>query len=105
MATYDEEKVFNAAIRNTSLTTSGESFSGEFQAKTIFIINGLNQLAVLQLQGARDGVWLNIGASFDVAASTNTYQTVADYFPKYRITAQCSVAPASGTLEVWIIKR
>lgn len=104
MSVMDEDKVFNEAIRDTNLKTSTESKSGEFVAKTIIILNGLNQQATLQLQGARDGVWLNIGSSFDVAASTNTYVTVSDYFPKYRLTAQCTLSPGSGTLEVWIIK-
>lgn len=105
MAYYDEDKVFDAlAIRNTSLQTSGESKSGEFLAKTIFIINGLNQAVTLQLQGARDGVWLDIGATTVVALSTNTYVTVSDYFPKYIITAICAVSPTTGTLDVWVMK-
>jgi hypothetical protein len=105
MANYDEDKVFDAlAIRSTAVQTSGESKSGEFSAKTIFIENGLNQSASLQLQGARDGVWLSIGAAFAVAATTNTYQTISDYFPKYRLQATCSIAPASGVLDTWLIK-
>jgi len=106
MANYDEDQVFNAeAIRNTSDHESGESESGEFLAKTIFIMNGLNQAVNLQLQGARNSVWLNIGSDFDVAASTNNYQTVETYFPKYRLIASCSTAPTSGELNVWLIKK
>jgi hypothetical protein len=105
MSYYDEDKVFDAlAIRSTAVQTSGTSVSGEFAAKTIFIENSLNQLVSLQLQGSRDGTWLNIGAASEVAASTNTYVTVSDYFPKYRMQATCATAPASGTLTVWIIK-
>jgi hypothetical protein len=105
MANFDEDKIFDSlAIRNTSLQTSGESRSGEFLAKTIFIMNGLNQAVTLQLQGARNGVWLDIGATTVVALSTNTYVTVSDYFPKYRMTAICAVSPTTGTLEVWCMK-
>jgi hypothetical protein len=105
MAYFDEDKVFDAlAIRNTSVQTSTESKSGEYKAKTIFIENSLNQIVSLQLQGARDGVWLNVGASTEIEASTNAYVTVSDYFPKYRMQATCATAPASGTLNVWVIK-
>jgi hypothetical protein len=104
MSYFDEDQVFNEAIRDTSSHNSGESISGEFMAKTIFITNGLNQTVTLQLQGARNSVWLNVGSSFDVSASTSLYQTVEDYFPKYRLQAQCSSSPTSGNLDVWIIK-
>ena len=105
MGNFDEDKIFNSLeIRNTDLQTSDVAASGEFIAKTIFIENGLNQTVTFQLQGARDGTWLNVGSTFEATASTNLYQTVSDFFPKYRLTAQCSVAPTSGSLSVWILK-
>jgi hypothetical protein len=105
MAYYDEDQVFDGeAIRDTSNHTSAVSMSGEYLAKTIFIMNGLNQQVTLQLQGARDSVWLNVGSSFNVSASTNIYQTVSDYFPQYRMIASCASSPSSGDLDVWIIK-
>jgi hypothetical protein len=105
MPAMDEDKVFDAlAIRDTASKDSSVSVSGEFMAKTIFIENSLNQEVTLQLQGKRNGTKVNIGAPFVVAASTNSYQTVSAYFPKYCMTAQCSVAPASGSLSVYIIK-
>ena len=104
MAYYDEDKVFSEQIRDTNVKTSIESKSGEFLAKTIFIENGLNQAVTLQLQGARNAVWLNVGIPFVVNASTNIYETVSDFFPKYRMTAQCSIAPTTGVLDVYLIK-
>lgn len=105
MPAMDEDKVFDdLAIRNTVLQDSSESNSGEFLAKTIFIENSLNQDVTFQLQGKRNGTKVNIGAPFVVTASTNSYQTVSAYFPKYCMTAQCSIAPASGSLSVYIIK-
>lgn len=105
MAYYDEDKAFNAlAIRSTAVQNSAESMAGEFEAKTIIIENGLNQSVTIQLQGSRNAVWYNIGSTFDVAAATNQYQTLSDYFPKYRLQATCSVAPTTGTLNAWILK-
>lgn len=105
MSYYDEDKVFDAlAIRSTSTQDSSVSASGEFSAKTIITENGLNQSVSCQLQGSRNSTWFNIGSPFVVTASTNQYQTVSDYFPKYRIQATCSVAPSSGSLNIWIIK-
>lgn len=105
MANYDEDKVFDAlAIRNTTTQDSSSSMSGEFNAKTIIVENGLNQEVSIQLQGSRNGTWFSIGSPFAVSASTNLYQTVSDYFPKYRLQATCAVAPASGTLTAYILK-
>ena len=105
MAYYDEDRVFvDLAIRSTAAQNSTESISGEFDAKTIIVESTLNQTASCQLQGSRNSVWYNVGSAFDVAASTNVYQTVSDYFPKYRIQATCSVAPASGVLNAWVLK-
>lgn len=102
----DEDKVFDAlAIRDTSNHDSGKSDSGEFTAKVILIENGLNQTVTFQLQGSRDAsVWLDIGATFNVAASTNQYETVSTYFPCYRLQAICSTAPTTGTLDAYIVK-
>lgn len=106
MATTDKDKTFNAlAIRDTSNHNGAKIDTGEFTAQTIVTYNSLNQQVTLQLQGSLDGTtWLNIGSTWDVAASANNYQTVSDYFPCYRVTAICGTAPASGTLDVWILK-
>jgi len=105
MPSPDEDKVFDGeAIRDTANHNSGVAISGVFTAKTIFIENSLDQTVTMQLQGARDGTWLDVGNTFDTSASTNAYQTVNDYFPKYRLQASCASAPSSGTLDVWIIK-
>jgi len=101
----DEDHIFEAeAIRDQASHTSTESKTGEFTAETIFIENGLDQLVTFQLQGARNSTWLNIGPTFAVAATTNSYKTVTDYFPKYQMTAVCGANPTSGVLDVWMIK-
>ena len=105
MPSPEEDIVFNAlAIRDTVNHDSLESVSGIFQAKTIFVENGLNQDVTFQLQGGRGSVWINIGATFDVVANTDDYETVTDYFPKFRLKASCSIAPTTGSLTVCIVK-
>ena len=101
----DEDQIFTAlAIRDTVNHDSTEAFTGDFTAETIFIENGLNQQVTFQLQGARNSVWVDIDVPFNVVATNNDYQTVTDYFPKYRLQAICSTAPTTGVLDVWIIK-
>lgn len=106
MAIQDIDKVFDAnAIRDTSTHNSDNSKSGEFMAKTIVVENGLDQQVTLQLQGSCFGsTWVNIGSSWNVAASTNGFQTVDTFFPFYRLVAQCGTSPTSGALDVFIIK-
>lgn len=103
----DQDQIFTAeAIRDTSDHTSAVSHTGEFTAETILIENGLNQQITLQLQGCRQGgsTWFDIGDPFNVAASTDDYETVTDYFPCYRIITSCATAPTAGDLDIWIIK-
>ena len=101
----DEDKIFdNELIRDTVKHDSVSSDSGNLKAKTIFVENSLDKQVTLQLQGARNSVWINVGTTFDINANTNGYQTVSDYFPKFRIQASCSVPPTTGNLDVWILK-
>jgi len=91
------------AIRDTSAKNGDVVFNGAFVIKTLIIENGLNQTVTLQCQGSANADFsnsFNIGTSFDVSASTNTYMTCETYIPYWRIVATCSVAPASGTLTV-----
>ena len=106
MAYHDEDQVFIAlAIRDTTNHDSTVATTGEFTAETIIVENGLNQQVTIQLQGSRDETtWFDIGNSFNVAATTDDYATVTDFFPCYRVQAICSVSPTTGTLDVWILK-
>ncbi len=106
MATVDKDKVFSAeAIRDTAVHNSGVANTGEFNAETIVIYNGLDESVAIQLQGSLDGtVWIDIGDPFNVAANINDYATVTDYFPSYRVTAKCTTAPTTGDLDAWILK-
>ena len=107
MATVDKDKIFTAqAIRDTNVHNSSVADTGEFTAETIVVHNGLNETVTFRLQGSIDeSVWIDMGSSFTVAASTNDYETVTDYFPYYRVTAQSvTTAPTTGTLDAWILK-
>ena len=103
----DIDKNFDAlAIRDTATHNSGETTTGEYNAETILVKNGLDQTVTFQLQGSIDSsTWLDVNNAFNVAATTNSYETVTDYFPCYRLTAICSGgSPTSGALDVWILK-
>lgn len=106
MAIKDDDQIFtDEAIRDTTSVNSGEADIEVYIAETIFIKNGLNQAVNFQLQGGRNSDWVNIGSSFSISASTNGYRTVSDYFFKYRLQASCAIAPTTGNLNVWFIKR
>lgn len=98
-----QKTIDSMAIRDTSIHNGDIVFNGEFAVKTIVIENGLNQLVTLQCQASINPDFsnsFNVGSSWDVAASTNSYQSSSTYFPYMRITAICSTAPASGALTV-----
>jgi hypothetical protein len=103
MSQTNHEKVFDAlAIRNTSPQDSAIANNDFYTVKTMIIENGLNQSVTLQCKASYDGAshWFDVGSSFDVAASTDTYQTSTAYFPFMKLVATCPVAPTSGSLTV-----
>jgi hypothetical protein len=105
---YTSDLIFDSlAIRSTATQTSLVADCRGFQARTIIIENGLNQLVTFQIQKCRTGDFakpIDIGASFDVAASSNDYRSLDVYFPFVRITATCTIAPTTGTLTVSLEK-
>lgn len=106
MAVQDIDCIFKAsAIRDTSSHNSTNAKSGEFMAKTIAVENGLNEQLTCQLQGSMEETkWFDIGSSWNVAATTDNFQTVDTYFPFYRLQVICGTSPTSGTLTVCVIK-
>ncbi len=106
MASFDKDQVFTAkVITDTATHTSSGSTTGEFSAEMTVAYNGFDQEVSLQLQGSIDDTnWLDIGVPFVLASGLKDYDTVTDYFPLYRLTAICSTAPSSGTLDAWIVK-
>ena len=103
MSVNIQKSIDALAIRDTSAKNGDVVFNGAFVIKTLIIENGLNQTVTLQCQGSANADFsnsFNIGTSFDVSASTNTYMTCETYIPYWRIVATCFVAPASGTLTV-----
>lgn len=91
------------AIRDTSPHDSDIVFNGDFIIKTLVVENSLNQTVTFQCQGSAHSDFsnsFNIGSSWDVSATTNTYMTCENYFPYWRVTATCATAPSSGTLTV-----
>jgi hypothetical protein len=106
MAVADRDQVFtDKEIRVDTAVNSSGSMTGEFQAETIVVYNGLDKSVDIQLQGSLDETnWLDIGNPFTVASGVKDYDTVTDYFCCYRVTAKCATSPTSGDLNVWILK-
>lgn len=106
--TAREDKIFDAlAITDTSNHNSTVSDNQHNTAKSILVDNGLDQTVTLQLEGDRTSAFstpVDIGAPFDVTASTRDYHTVDDYFPHLRLAAICATAPTTGSLTVYIQK-
>jgi hypothetical protein len=104
--TIGESQLFtNEAIRDTAAHNSASSTNRGYRVKTVLVQSTLNQDVSIQCQGSRDGTtWLNIGSAWTVTASTSIYQSCDTYFPYMRAVATCAVAPASGTLNMWLEK-
>ena len=109
MAIFDVDKSFDAlAIRDTSNHNSNVSDHRVFSPKTIAVCNKLDKTVTFQLQGSFAEAFtevFDIGASFDVTATTNGWQNAEVYFPYLRLVASCSVSPTAGTLTVFFLKR
>ena len=105
----EEDQIFtDLAIRDTIAHSSSISDNQLFLPRTVLIENSHNQSVILTCQGSRYAdfsKFVTVGNTFAVAATTNDYVTVLDYFPYLRFEAICSVAPASGTLNMWVEKR
>ena len=108
MAKVNSERTFDALeIRDTSAHNGDQVNNFDFQLKTIVVENSLNQTVSLQCQASAHSDFsnsFNVGTSWDVTASTNTYQTCDSYFPYMRLVATCSSSPSSGDLTVHFIQ-
>jgi len=100
----NSQKTLDAVeIRDTATHNGDVVFNGDFVVKTLVIENSLDQTVTLQCQASANSNFSNsfdVGSSFDVTASTNTYQTCSSYFPYWRVTATCASSPSSGDLTV-----
>jgi hypothetical protein len=100
----DKDLVFeDFEIRDQADHTSDISFTGEFNAETIGVINTLDQQVDFQLQGCISGNWFDM-KTFSQAATSRGFQTVTDYFECYRLIASCPANPTTGNLNVWVVK-
>ena len=108
MAQVNSEKTFDALeIRDTSAHNGAIINNYQFQLKTIVVENSLNQTVSLQCQASAHSDFsnsFNVGTSWDVSASTNTYQTCESYFPYMRLVATCASSPSSGSLTAHFIQ-
>lgn len=104
-----EDKIFDAlAITDTSNHDSSISDNRFFIPRTILIENTLNQSVTITVQGSRYADFtrfVTVGNGFVVPSGGDAYATIADYLPFLRLRANCIVAPASGSLTAYVLKR
>ena len=106
MSVLSEKTFDELEIRNTSSQTGTTVYNGEYTIKTVIVENGLNQAVTLQCQASMHADFsnlFNVGSSFEIAASTNDYQSCDTYFPFWRMTAICSTAPTTGDLTAHVL--
>ena len=100
----DKDRIYeDLEIRDQADHESAQSDMGEFTAETVAVINTLDQQVDFQLIGGVEGIWFDM-KTFSVAANTNGYQTVSDYFPTYKMTVSCPANPTTGNLNVYMVK-
>jgi hypothetical protein len=94
------------AIRDTNTLNGTVADLRGLQLKTIIVENGLDQTVTIQVQGASTLAFtksFDVGNSFDVTATTNTFETVGSYLPFMRVTATCASSPTTGSVTVIFI--
>lgn len=103
-----EDVLMNAlSVRDTSEHVSSVSDNRGFVPKTVIIINGLNQAASVSLFGSRTSDFsteLQLGSAASVAASSNDYATVSDYFPYIRAKVTAAASPSTGSITLYLEK-
>lgn len=100
--------IMNAVqIRDTVQKVSATSDNRGFIPKTLIVANGLNQLVNVSVFGSRNANFSNelqLGSTLAVAAATNSYATISDYFPFIRAKVTAAVAPTTGSITLSLEK-
>jgi len=109
---WEEDVLFDRErIRDTAVYHSDISDVGEFEVFTIFVSNLHDQSVEIQVKAHRLPTRLgavNVGPAFTVAtgdqdAKTTSMQDV--FLPYVLVTAQYAIAPTTGDLTVYCIKK
>lgn len=92
----------NESIRDINLKTGFNIDFSIYNKAVIILTNTLNQICTVKIRGSVDGsVFEQLGSDFVLDATTGVdIATLTDAYDSIRVTAQCSVAPASGTILV-----
>lgn len=108
-----ERKIIALAITDNADHTSETVRFGEIGNATgvVLIENSLNQIVATQLQARAAGgtQWFDAGAAVNAAAlagavkGTNTISITVPY-PLLRVICTCAVAPASGSVDVFLCR-
>ena len=104
---YYNRLIYSAAITDTNAKTSDTAEISGYSEKSLIVKNGLNQNAVIQIQGSCDNItFINVGATTTVNAGVNSIIGVNEvaqlnnYFPFLRATITASISPTTGTITV-----
>jgi len=88
-----------------------EALREELRLISIYIDNGLNQDVTIQVKANREKAYdksVNVGSSFTVSANSQDARTLSPetsgWLPYIMVEVNCSVAPTSGSLTVWLIR-
>jgi len=107
----EEKLFFEYEIRDTKTHTSDIFNVGEYSVYTVYITNRLDQAITIQVKANRTKETagaVDVGSSFSVASNTEESRTFAAedvFLPFVFITAVCSVAPISGSLSAYLLKK
>jgi len=78
---------------------------------TVYVDNGLNQDVTVQVKANISESYtksIDVGSSFAVGASSQDARTLtpdtSGWLPYVMVTVQCSVAPSSGSLTIYLVK-
>jgi hypothetical protein len=102
------------AVRDTNAHKSTSVNIEGLMEKSLYIANGLDQNASIQIQGcytdsAVDADWVNIGTAQTVNTTVkaiigvNEVAQLKNYFPWIRITVTCASGPTTGTISATLM--
>lgn len=101
--------IHNLAIIDALVHTSTISKTEGFKDITIYVFNGLNQAVDIVVQASPEAGFMPFVVvpplpAITVPATSDDYTVLTEHHPYIRVTAQCPVAPTSGTLTVVIVR-
>jgi len=95
-------KILEREIRDTNAHDSKVRKLWTEKGAVIYVKNTLNQAVTIQVKARTENNEFNVGNPFTIEAGAKHYETFTEVHSFILATAQCSVAPTSGTLTIWL---